>query len=180
MRRNKITVSFPIYLFLLLIPVVGSGEDNRKYPQTIAVLQKLYNGEVTACKTYSAFAQKALEEKYDSVATLFIALQTSESIHARNFKHVLSGLGVTVGEMAEPDIKVGTTKQNLRYALDVELSEIDTRYPEYIKRIKKEANEAGIRDITYAWKAEMQHRDLIKRMRSATGLFFGKIVKKLN
>ena len=179
MREHKISIKIPVFLFLLLIPLFASGEDIRKYPETIAVLRKLYKGEVTACKTYSAFAKKALEEKYDSVATLFIALRTSETIHARNFKHVLKGIGATVGEMPEPDIKVSNTKQNLRYALDVELSEIDTKYPEFIKRIKQEANEAGIRDITYAWKAEMQHRDLIKRMRSATGLFFGKIVQKL-
>lgn len=179
MRGKKISISILIFFFLLLISVSASGVDISKYPETIAVLRELYKAEVTACKTYSAFAQKALEEKHDSVATLFRALRTSESIHARNFKHILEALGGTVEEMPESDIKVGNTKENLEYALDEELSEIDTRYPEFIKRIKQEANEAGIRDITYAWKAELQHRNLIKKMRSATGFFFGRIVQKL-
>jgi len=113
------------------------------------------------------------------VATLFIALRESESIHARNFNKILKGLDVIVRELPDSDVKVNSTKNNLRYALNVELSEIDKSYPEYIERIKREANEAAIRDITYAWKAEMQHRDLIKKMQSAIGFFWGKIVQKL-
>ena len=34
-------------------------------------------------------------------------------------------------------------------------------------------------DITYAWESEMQHRDLIKKMKSALRFFFGKIADKL-
>lgn len=178
MRKTKIIINVPIF-FLFLIPMFTSGEDISEYPETIAVLRELYEGEVAACKTYSVFAQKASEEKYGSVATLFIALRTSESIHARNFQNILKELGHTVGEMPVFDIKVSKTKKNLKWALDVELSEIDTRYPEFIERIKPEAYEPAMRDITYAWKAEEQHRDLIKRMQSGIRFFFGKIVQKL-
>ena len=60
------------------------------YSETISVLQELYRAEMIASKTYSEFARKALEEKYDSVARLFGALSESESIHARNFKNILN------------------------------------------------------------------------------------------
>ena len=179
MSKIKIMINILIFSFLLLIPIFASGEDISKYPETIAVLRELYKDETTAYKAYSAFAQKAMEEKYDSVVTLFIALRESESVHARTFKNILKGLHVTVEEIPESNVNVSSTKENLKYVLNVELSEIDTRYPEFIERIKVEANEQSIRDITYAWEAEMQHRDLIKKMQSAIGFFFGRIVQKL-
>ena len=48
-----------------------------------------------------------------------------------------------------------------------------------INRIKPEGNEIALEDIRYAWESEMQHRDLIKKMKSGLWLFFGKIVDKL-
>ncbi|MFC1867841.1 rubrerythrin family protein [Thermodesulfobacteriota bacterium] len=179
MRGKRIVINILNFFWLFLMPMFTFGEDMPRYPETIAVLRELYKCEITACKIYSAFAQKALEEKCGSVERLFQALRKAESIHARNFENLLTALGNAIGEVPESDIKMGRTKNNLRYALDVELSEIDMRYPEYIERVKKEGNEEAIRDITYAWKAEMQHRDLIKKMQSAIGLFFGKIVQKL-
>ena len=43
--------------------------------------------------------------------------------------------------------------------------------------MKTECHEAAIRDVVYAWKAEKQHRDLIRKIRSGTGLLFGVLVK---
>ncbi|MCJ7541678.1 MAG: hypothetical protein MUO88_18690 [Desulfobacterales bacterium] len=68
---NLKMINLLIFFCLLLIPVFASGEDIHKYPETIDVLQELYKGEVAAFQKYSAFAQKALEENYGSVATLF-------------------------------------------------------------------------------------------------------------
>ncbi|MCJ7773497.1 MAG: rubrerythrin family protein, partial [Desulfobacterales bacterium] len=125
------------------------------------------------------FAKKAEEEKYYSVSRLFSALSGSETVHARNFKNILNDLGVEPKNFPNPDIKIADTKTNLKWALKVELSEIDTNYPRLIKKIKPEGNKRALEDITYAWESEMQHRDLIKKMKSALGFFFGKIVDKL-
>lgn len=162
-----------------LIQTVAGENEIANYRETISVLQELYKAEIIASKTYSEFAQKAKEEKYYSVSRLFSALSESESVHARNFKNILNDLGVEPKRFPEPDIKIADTKTNLKWALNVELSEIDTNYPKLIKRIKPEGNERALEDITYAWKAEMQHRDLIKKMKSSLWLFFGKIVDKL-
>ena len=157
-----------------------AGENKiTNYSETISVLQELYRAEIIASKTYSEFARRAMEEKYDSVAHLFSALSESESVHARNFKNILNDLGVKLENFTEPDIKIGNTKENLKFSLKVELSEIDTNYPKLIKRIKPEGNKRALEDITYAWESEMQHRDLIKRMKSSLWLFFDKIVDKL-
>jgi rubrerythrin len=158
---------------------VAEENKNANYCETISVLQELYKAEIIASKTYSEFVLKAEKEKYYSVSRLFSALGESETVHARNFKNILNDLGVEAKNFPDPDIKISDTKTNLKWALKVELSEIDTNYPNIIKKIKIEGNKRALKDITYAWQSEMQHRDLIKKMKSVLGFFFGKIVDKL-
>jgi len=170
-KKAVIHILFAFCLFPFWLSQAVSSENHiTNYRETISVLQELYRAEVTASKTYAAFAQKALEEKYYSVARLFSSLSESESIHA---------MGVELEYPTKINTKVSDTKSNLKWALKVELSEIDMNYPKLIKRIKPEGYERALEDITYAWEAEMQHRDLIKKMKSALWLFFGKIVDKL-
>ena len=96
MRRKRVVINILIAFWLLLIPRLTLGEDTPRYSETIAVLLELYKGEVTACKVYSVYAQKALEERYGSVARFFHALRKSKSIHARNFEKLLTALDATV------------------------------------------------------------------------------------
>jgi rubrerythrin len=182
MNYRKIIVCTLVILIsfsLCLLQTVAEENKIANYRETISVLQDLYKAEIIASKTYSEFAKKAEEEKYYSVSRLFNALSVSETIHARNFKNILNDLGVEPKNFSNPDIKMADTKTNLKWALKVELSEIDTNYPMLIKKIKPEGNKKALEDITYAWRSEMQHRDLIKKMKSALGFFFGKIVDKL-
>jgi rubrerythrin len=157
------------------------GEEIRKadYYQTISALQQLYNAKIMGSNTYSELARKALQKRYFSVASLFSALSESESVHARNFINILNDLGVGMKDLPKPDIKISDTKDNLEFSLAVELSTIDTYYPKLIKRIKPEGNESALEDITYAWKAETQHRDLIINMKSSLWPPLGKIVDNL-
>jgi rubrerythrin len=131
-----------VTIIIWLTPFVAHAQS--KYSQTIAVLQDLYSDEMKAHLTYLAFNQKALSEDYPNIAHLFVALATSESIHALNFKQLLAELKVEVKEMPQPEIEVSSTKKNLRYATQVELKEIDQRYPQFIDRIKRENHEAAI------------------------------------
>jgi len=182
MNHNKIilcTLAFFISFSIFIKQSVAGEKKSVNYQETISVLQELYKSEIIACKTYSRFAQKADDEEYYSVARLFKALSESESVHARNFKNILNELGLEPKRFPEPDIQKADTKSNLKWALKVELSEIDTNYPKLINRIKPEGNEKALEYITYAWESEMQHRDLIKKMKSGCWLFFGKIVDKL-
>ena len=168
-----------ILLPLFLMQAAAGENDAANYRETISVLKELYKAEMIASRAYSGFAQKAEEEEYYSVARLFSALSESEAVHARNLKNILNDLGGEPEAFPDPDLTIADTKTNLKWALKVELSEIDIHYPILIERIKPEGNIRALQDITYAWESEMQHRDLIKRMRSAIGLFFGRIVDKL-
>ena len=74
-------------------------------PETIAVLQTLYQDEVQASKNYQAYAQKAVSENYPNIARLFVSIAISESIHARNFKDLISDLGQPAEEL--PELTIG-------------------------------------------------------------------------
>jgi rubrerythrin len=122
------------------------AEENKiaNYRETISVLQELYKAEIIASKTYSEFALKAEEEKYYSVSRLFSALGGSETVHARNFKNILNDLGVEAENFPDPDIKISNTKTNLKWALKVELSEID-KLSKYNQKDQNRGEQKGIR-----------------------------------
>ncbi|NNG08249.1 MAG: rubrerythrin [Desulfobacteraceae bacterium] len=165
-----------ILISIFILPIVDA---QTRFPETIAVLKAAYKGEIQAFHTYLAYAEKANSEKYPNIAKLFIALASSERIHARNFRTLLVDLGVDVSDTQIPQIEVSSTKKNLKRATKVELSEIDTKYPQSINKIESENHEAATRYLTYAWKAEKQHRDLIKKIQSGTGMLFGLLSKKI-
>jgi len=77
-----------------------------EYSGTIAALKRAYSNEIQAHLNYLAFADKAKTESYPGLAHFFVSFATSESVHARNFKVVLSGLGIHGWEPPKPEIKV--------------------------------------------------------------------------
>jgi len=178
MLKRMIPFQIGMIGFIILFSI-PSAVPQSKYPETIATLRTACSNEIQAHLNYSAYAQKANSENYPNIAYLFSGFALSESIHARNFRQILSELEGQVKETPKPDLKVFNTKANLKNALDFELKDIDQRYPQLIEKIKPEKHEAAIRDITYAWESEKQHRDLIQKMQSGTGIFFGLLAKKI-
>jgi len=157
-------------LAVSLLPIVGPAQTPP--PETPAILSEICNDEYQAVRNYRAFAKKALEEDHPAVAHFFDALASSETIHARNFLQLLRKMNLSPEPLAaEP--KVQSTRKNLRFALDVELREIDTKYPGYIARLKRENQEEAVKVVTWSWESEKQHRDLIKQLEMGTGIFFG-------
>jgi len=148
------------------------------YRETIEVLTMLHRGEVESRLLYHGYEKQALKEGHDHIAHLFAAMAESEFIHEQRFSEILARLGVPVDtSIIQPKIRVGSTKENLKYATEVELSEIDIHYPEYLARIQAEKHSIAIKYITYAWKSERQHRDLVKDIQSGTGIFFGMLAE---
>jgi rubrerythrin len=147
---------------------------------TIEALKERYQDEVTAHRAYTAYAERACAEGYPNIAHLFKALAASEGVHAHNFRDLLKGLGVDVEAIAIPEgQQAGTTRDNLKQASGVERDEIDREYPDILERIAGEGNQDAITSITYAWKAEQQHRDLIVKIHKAASRFFGLLVGRI-
>ena len=142
------------------------------YVKTIEALQERYADEVQAHISYNAFSDKALADGYPNSAYLFKSLAISEAIHARNFKRILDELGDgTPMETVEPR-PVESTRSNILHATGVEADEIDHRYPAILERITPEKHQEAIDNLTWAWEAEKQHRELLGRMQDAAKKLF--------
>lgn len=175
MQRNcSLVWLVPMFVMLCL----ATGVAYSAYPQTIKALQERYADEIIAHQKYGAYAEQALAEDYPAIAHLFRALAASEAIHARNFARLLRELGQTP-RMPAVKFEISTTRKHLQQAATVEAQEIDTRYPGILEDIKTENHEQAIRYITYAWKAEKQHRDLILKIKKAASWFFGMLVSRI-
>ncbi len=167
-----------VALIFLAAAAAPARAAEARYTETVTVLQTVYAGELFAHARYLAIAAKALEEKYPHIAYLASALAASEGIHARNFRKVLTDLMAKPNDTA-PVVTVSDTRSNLKLAANAELDEIDTRYPQYLKRIQPEAYRDAIDDLTHAWEAEKQHRDLVTQLLSGPGIMFGVLVKTI-
>ncbi|HIH44164.1 MAG TPA: rubrerythrin family protein, partial [Candidatus Methanoperedenaceae archaeon] len=80
--------------------------------------------ESQANRKYLAFAEKADQEGYRQVAKLFRAAAAAETVHALNHLRVMGG--------------VGSTKDNLKGAIDGETAEFRDMYPRFIEAAKTE------------------------------------------
>ena len=153
-----------------------AGPDN--YPLTMAALQERYADEIIAHRRYGAYARHADEEGYPAIAHLFRTLAASEAVHARNFARLLRESGV---EPQTPtiDLVLTDTREHLQQAATVEAAEIDQEYPKILESIDSEQHHKAIEHITFAWKAERQHRELILKIKKGASWFFGMLVNRI-
>jgi rubrerythrin len=87
--------------------------------KTIENLKAAYNGESTASAKYAAFAERAKQEGFDTVAVMFLATSKAEAIHAENHKKVLEKLGEKVEGPQIGSFTILTTAENLTMPLKV-------------------------------------------------------------
>ena len=108
-------------------------------------LKEAFAGESQANRKYTAFAKKADQEGFATVARLFRAAAEAETIHALGHFNAMDG--------------VGSTADNLRAAFDGETYEYTHMYPPMIDQAEAEGHRAK-RMFTYASKAEAVHAKL--------------------
>jgi len=149
--------SFSAILSLLVPAAVAAGsKSTAESTTTLDNLQAAFHGESNANARYLAFAWKADEEGYGRVASLFRAAAKAEEIHARNHAAVIEKMGGKAILTLEP-IKVNTTAENLKVAVEGEVYERDIMYPEFIEAAKRENATAAIRTFTLAMRVEAVH-----------------------
>ena len=139
----------------IAIPTLSESAQNK----TLENLMAAYNGESNANAKYLAYAEKADEEGYAKVASLFRAAASAEKIHLTNHARVIESLGGT----PQADIKlpaVKSTKENLEDAIKGESYERSTMYPEFISQAKQDDNSAAVQTFTFALAAEAEHAKL--------------------
>lgn len=112
-------------------------------------LKDAFAGESQANRKYLAFAKKADEDGYPSVAKLFRAASEAEAIHAFS---ELKALGA-----------IKSTAENLQAAIDGETYEFTTMYPGFIKEAEAEGASQAKRAFSLANEAEKVHAGLYKK-----------------
>ena len=126
---------------------------------TLDNLQAAYNGESNAKAKYEAFAVKADEEGYKSVAALFRATSASEALHAKKHAAAIQKLGAEpAATVGKPEVK--STKENLEAALAGETYEKETMYPGFVKQAEAEKNKGAVKSFKGAMAAEVEHAKL--------------------
>src|SRR5450759_5544610 len=123
--------------------------------KTLDNLQAGFNGESNAQSRYLAFAEKADQEGYGEVASLFRAAAKAEEVHAANHAAVIKKMGGTAHFPV-----VTSTKENLEAAIKGESYERDTMYPEFLKQARAEGNRDAVQTFNYAKTAEGEHAKL--------------------
>ena len=137
-------------LAVAVVAAEGSGKT------TLENLQAAYNGESNAKARYEAFAVKADEEGYKSVAALFRAAAKSESIHAVKHEAAIKKSGGEARATIEKaDVK--STKENLEAALKGEIAEKETMYPDMIKKADADKDIPALYSFKGALAAEKMH-----------------------
>ena len=124
--------------------------------QTMKNLNAALNGERNAHAKYLAFAQKADEEGYGAVASLFRAAATAEQIHGTNHEKAMRKLG------GIPDVKqetptVQSTAENLQAAISGESHEQKSMYPEFILQARQDRSVPAIVTFEQAMRTEEEH-----------------------
>jgi len=121
-----------------------------------------FAGESQANRKYQAFSEKAAEEGFKNVATLFKAASEAEAIHAKKLLKVLSA--------------IGSTKENLEGGIAGETHEYTSMYPGFIKNAEAEKRSDAVLAFTHAMKAEEVHAGLYKKALDAvkTGTDIGR------
>ncbi len=158
---------------VLVCPGVRGGEALSKYPETIAVLQLLHNDESEAIHSYWACASQAHNEKHLNIESFFAALAISKSIRVEAIETLLTDMEIEVTEPEASDVRVSSTKFNLKLLTNIQFPKLAQRYPILIKRIKPEGHAVAIQNVSHARKVDVQHCDLAEKILSSLKSFFG-------
>lgn len=148
------------------------------YPLTIEALKAEYRDEIQSFHLYSAYAETAAVDELPGVAHLFRAFSECEFITARNFNNILLDLNVQY-HVPISQAQVNSTKDNLRAAIQWELTEIEQHYPKLLDRIKPEGHINAMAATQHAFEARKQHYKLLLDMKNAMGFFYSMMVDRI-
>lgn len=180
-RRRLVVFAGSLCLFGSLgIPLCCIAAAAEKYFNSIDALKKGVAAETSAHRRYVQFGQHAKREGYRGLAYLYVALATSELIHAQNYTRVLATLGELTEEIEQTAIPQGTAKENLIYAAESELKSIEETYPDLLQAVKADGHPDAIAVIQYSWASHKQHLDIIEKIQRWTPDFFESVARKID
>ncbi len=165
MRRRavKSVMSTLVLAAAALFNVTPANAAGRvsKWNGTLQNLQSAYNGEANAQARYVAFAARADQEGYGTVASLFRALARAEEIHATNYADLIRKMGYKpVAAVRAPLVR--TTWENLaRVATPLQNWAFYDLLPDYIRQAREDRNSEAIQVFEEAGAADEAHLVLL-------------------
>jgi rubrerythrin len=145
---------------------------------TLDNLQTAYYDERNTHAQYVAYAQKADEEGYHQVASMFRAIARGEEVHAANHAAVIQHMGAVPTSLVDPPI-VRTTRENVQSAAEEEKYDQTVMYPEYIQVARNEHNDAAVQTLSYANAAESSHLGIYRQALNDLEAYRGENIKFL-
>jgi rubrerythrin len=128
------------------------------HPMTESNLHNAYAGESMAHMRYLIFAAKAEREGFKNTARLLRAIAFAEQVHATN--HFMRMPRTAAPMSGEAPFGIGTTSQNLQYAIDGETFEINEMYPVYKETAIFQGEKAVVTSFDWALQTEKVHQKL--------------------
>ncbi len=124
--------------------------------QTMKNLNAALNGERNAHARYLAFAQKADEEGYGAIASLFRATAASEEVHGNSHEQTIQRLGGKAEvQMEAPAVK--STAENLQASISGETYEQTDMYPSFVAQARLDRYVPAIVTFENALRTEKEH-----------------------
>jgi len=128
--------------------------------RVIRHLETAFGEETKIYSTYRAFAERADEEGFHGIASVFRSLGRAEQIHATNHARVLRRMSGPAGvQIPIPHIE-GSLK-NLRSALVDQRFEVDYLYPTFLTAAVPLVDSTAIRTFHWALEADKSHVRLL-------------------
>lgn len=123
---------------------------------TLDHLQTAFFTESYESQLYLEFAKKADQEGYGQIASMFRAVARAEQIHAAAKESLIQQLGGAPEKSSEP-MDVGTTRENLEFALASETYESGEMYSDAEETARKEKQPDAERAFRLSKAAEPGH-----------------------
>lgn len=155
------TALFSLLFLAASLNTYAQEEVSSSPKTTLDNLMAAFNGESNANARYLAFAQKADEEGYGPVASLFRAAARAEQVHFEHHAAVIKELGGTPEAKIETQV-VKTTKENIEAAIKGETYETEVMYPEFLTKAEKDKISSAVDVFEDAQKAEAVHAQWYK------------------
>lgn len=165
MKVNSMLV--PATMVFLGLMVMGStvaqclaetqrNATSRDALASVKALNHAWNLENNGVLRSNAFAEKADQEGYAPVGSLFRALAQSQRIHARNIAAALTKLGWQPATVSQT-FSVGSTAENLRAEINLHSALARKGFPTLLADLKHENFTAALRSVSETSRSEASY-----------------------
>ena len=136
-----------------------------KNAMTSEFLRSAYGGESMAHMRYLLWGEHATRSNFDNIGRLYKAIAYAEQVHAHNhftaLKEATGGYTVAAGG----EFGLQSVADNLGWAIEGELGEVQQMYPAYLKVAEMQEELEAVRSFHYALEAEKIHAEMFGQAR---------------